>query len=97
LKARHELIRTGPYALVRHPTYSGCPLAVAGSAMVSGDWWDVLGLVLIFASLAYKVYIEGRRLSDYFGEPYREYCREVHALAPRVYRSSRKRNPWRRS
>jgi protein-S-isoprenylcysteine O-methyltransferase Ste14 len=88
LKAGHELIRTGPYALVRHPIYSGCLLAVAGSAIVNGDWRGVLGFVLIFASLAYKLCVEERWLSDYFGEPYRAYRREVHALVPRIYRST---------
>src|SRR5580704_2769248 len=33
LKEGHELIRSGPYALVRHPIYTGLLLAFAGTAL----------------------------------------------------------------
>jgi protein-S-isoprenylcysteine O-methyltransferase Ste14 len=85
LKADHELVRSGPYALVRHPIYSGCLLAIAGAALVTEQWRGVIGFALIFASLAYKVRVEERWLSEYFGDPYRAYRREVRALVPWLY------------
>lgn len=85
LKADHELVRSGPYALVRHPIYSGCLFAIAGAAIVTEQWRGVLGFVLIFASLAYKVRVEEQWLSEYFGEPYRTYRHEVRALVPWLY------------
>ncbi|MGH8782713.1 methyltransferase family protein [Paraburkholderia sp.] len=85
LKDAHELIRTGPYALVRHPIYTGCLLGVIGSALIRGEWPGVIGFALIFASLAYKVRVEEHWLSEYFGEGYRVYRREVHALVPGLY------------
>ncbi|MEA3089703.1 MAG: hypothetical protein QOJ04_1045 [Caballeronia sp.] len=85
LKDGHELVRSGPYALVRHPIYSGCLLAIAGSALVCGEPRGIIGFALIFASLAYKVRVEERWLSDYFGDPYRTYRREVRALVPWLY------------
>jgi protein-S-isoprenylcysteine O-methyltransferase Ste14 len=85
LKDAHELIRTGPYALVRHPIYAGCLAAVAGSAVIRAQWYGVLGVALIFASLAYKVRVEERWLSECFGDSYRSYRREVRALVPGVY------------
>ncbi|WP_439894007.1 methyltransferase family protein (plasmid) [Ralstonia sp. 25C] len=85
LKDDHELVRSGPYALVRHPIYSGCLAALAGAAMIRGEWFAGLGLVLIFLSLAYKVRLEERWLSEHFGEPYRAYRRQVRALVPGLY------------
>ncbi|KLU24581.1 isoprenylcysteine carboxyl methyltransferase [Caballeronia mineralivorans PML1(12)] len=85
LKDGHELVRSGPYALVRHPIYSGCLLAIAGSALVCAEPRGVIGFALIFASLAYKVRVEERWLSEYFGDPYRTYRREVRALVPWLY------------
>jgi protein-S-isoprenylcysteine O-methyltransferase Ste14 len=85
LKADHELVRSGPYALVRHPIYAGCLFAIAGAAVVTEQWRGVIGFALIFASLAYKVRVEERWLSEYFGDPYRTYRREVRALVPWLY------------
>jgi protein-S-isoprenylcysteine O-methyltransferase Ste14 len=85
LKHAHELIRTGPYALVRHPIYAGCLLAIAGSALLQERWAGVVGFALIFGSLAYKVRVEERWLSGHFGEPYQAYRRVVRALVPGIY------------
>jgi protein-S-isoprenylcysteine O-methyltransferase Ste14 len=82
LKAGHELVRSGPYALVRHPIYTGCLLAIAGAALVTEQWRGAAGFALIFASLAYKVRVEERWLSTYFGDPYRAYRQQVRALVP---------------
>jgi len=54
LKEGHELVRSGPYGLVRHPIYTGCLLALLGAVLIGAQWRGVAGLVLIFASLAYK-------------------------------------------
>ena len=54
LKEDHELVRSGPYGLVRHPIYTGCLLALLGAVLIGAQWRGVAGLVLIFASLAYK-------------------------------------------
>ena len=38
VKEDHELIRTGPYAMVRHPIYTGLLFAILGTAVAIGDW-----------------------------------------------------------
>jgi protein-S-isoprenylcysteine O-methyltransferase Ste14 len=38
VKEGHELITSGPYALVRHPIYTGLLLAFLGSAVARGEW-----------------------------------------------------------
>ncbi|MBN3851783.1 isoprenylcysteine carboxylmethyltransferase family protein [Paraburkholderia sp. Ac-20340] len=85
LKEGHELIRSGPYALVRHPIYTGCLIALAGSAVIGETWRGALGVVLIFASLAFKVRVEESWLTGHFGDAYARYRREVAALIPGIY------------
>jgi protein-S-isoprenylcysteine O-methyltransferase Ste14 len=85
LKEGHELIRSGPYALVRHPIYTGCLIALAGSATIGATWRGALGVVLIFASLAFKVRVEESWLTGHFGDAYARYRREVCALIPGIY------------
>lgn len=85
LKEGHEFVRSGPYTFVRHPLYSGCLLALAGSAIINGEWRGALGFALIFASLTYKIRVEETWLTAHFGEPYTRYRREVAALIPGIY------------
>ncbi len=47
LKQGHELIRTGPYRLVRHPIYTGMLLAFVGTAMARGDVRGLIALALV--------------------------------------------------
>ncbi|KWN01964.1 isoprenylcysteine carboxyl methyltransferase [Burkholderia ubonensis] len=85
LKDGHELVRSGPYALVRHPIYTGCLLALVGAALLGGEWRGALGVLLVFASLAYKVRVEESWLTGHFGAAYAQYRREVAALIPGFY------------
>ncbi|WP_321950746.1 methyltransferase family protein [Paraburkholderia bannensis] len=85
LKDGHELIRSGPYALVRHPIYTGCLVALVGSALIGETWRGAVGVVLIFASLAFKVRVEENWLTGHFGDAYARYRREVAALIPGIY------------
>ncbi|MDB6063669.1 MAG: isoprenylcysteine carboxyl methyltransferase [Verrucomicrobiaceae bacterium] len=85
LKENHELIRSGPYAWVRHPIYTGCLLALFGNALINGEPRGYIGVAIVFFALVYKVRLEERGLSQYFGESHVSYCRDVSALIPGVY------------
>jgi protein-S-isoprenylcysteine O-methyltransferase Ste14 len=84
LKEGHRLIRSGPYALVRHPIYTGLLLAFVGSAVAVDEWRGVLAVVIVFATLVPKYRLEERWLTEEFGEEYERYKREVKALIPGV-------------
>jgi protein-S-isoprenylcysteine O-methyltransferase Ste14 len=58
IKQGHELVTTGPYALVRHPIYSGLLLAFIGSAMARGEWRGVLAVLIAFLALWRKLRLE---------------------------------------
>jgi protein-S-isoprenylcysteine O-methyltransferase Ste14 len=82
IKEDHELVRGGPYALVRHPIYTGILLAFVGTAIARGEWRGALTVVLIFVALWRKLTLEERWLGETFGESYAKYRTEVSALIP---------------
>ena len=76
----HQLIRSGPYRLVRHPIYTAMLGMFVGTAMISGRWPALLGLILSAIAYWRKVRIEEHYLHDAFGEEYKEYSRITPAL-----------------
>jgi protein-S-isoprenylcysteine O-methyltransferase Ste14 len=82
IKEDHELIRSGPYALVRHPIYTGLLLAFIGTAIVRAEWRGVLAVLIVFAALWRKLRLEERWMSETFGEEYRRYREHTAALIP---------------
>jgi len=84
IKEGHELITSGPYALVRHPIYTGLLLALVGSAVARGEWCGLLAVALVFGALWRKLRLEERWMRAKFGESYEAYSRQVAALVPYV-------------
>ena len=82
LKQDHELIRKGPYRLVRHPIYTGLVVAVLGTAVAQGELRSVFAVALVAAALVRKIGIEEAFLMQEFGAAYDRYRREVPALIP---------------
>ena len=65
------MIRSGPYAVVRHPIYTGLFVAAAGTALVVGEWRGVLAVALLLAAHSRKALREESLLTGEFGEEYR--------------------------
>jgi protein-S-isoprenylcysteine O-methyltransferase Ste14 len=84
VKEGHELIRSGPYALARHPIYTGLVLALFGTALAVGEMRGLLALALAVGSFIYKMGIEEGAMRRTFGGAYDDYAREVRALIPFV-------------
>jgi len=82
LKEGHELITSGPYALVRHPIYTGLLLAVLGCAIARGEWRGLVAFAMVFGELWQKLRLEEKWMREQFGESYLAYCRRVSALVP---------------
>lgn len=82
-KHDQALVRTGPYAWVRHPIYSGLLLAVLGVPVGRGDVGALLGCALMWYGFLRKLHIEERWLQQTFGDAYSRYRDEVPGLLPR--------------
>jgi protein-S-isoprenylcysteine O-methyltransferase Ste14 len=89
LKEGHQLIRSGPYAFVRHPIYSGMLVAGFGTALVVGEWRGILAVGLLLAAHSRKAMREERMLTQEFGDQYTAYRRSTGFLFPRFGGRSR--------
>lgn len=85
VKQDHELVATGPYALVRHPIYSGLLLAFVGSALARGDCAGALAVLIASLALWRKWRLEERWMRQQFGDRYEAYRQRVSALVPFLF------------
>ena len=85
IKKDHELIRSGPYAMVRHPIYTGALVALIGTSIAFGETRWFLGLALAALALKLKSLREERFMTEQFGAEYADYRRKVKALVPFVW------------
>jgi len=82
IKQDHELICRGPYALVRHPIYSGMLLGLLGTALDRNNVRAVIGVASVALAFWLKMRTEESFMVQQFGDQYRRYRREVKALIP---------------
>jgi protein-S-isoprenylcysteine O-methyltransferase len=85
VKQDHELVRNGPYSLVRHPIYSGLSLAILGTALAVGEVRGLLAFALLVFEFKRKSLLEERFMIEQFGAQYMQYRREVKSLVPFVW------------
>jgi protein-S-isoprenylcysteine O-methyltransferase Ste14 len=83
-KLDHELIRTGPYHIVRHPIYTGLLVMCLGTAIQIGQLRGACSLLLGTIGFWIKLSQEERLLARHFPDAYPVYKREVKALVPFV-------------
>lgn len=81
----HELVRTGPYAIVRHPIYSSLlGMLVATCLLLTRLSWAVLALGVFVAGTEIRVWSEEKLLASRFPEEFAAYRRQVQAYLPFV-------------
>jgi len=85
IKEDHKLVRTGPYARLRHPIYSGLDLAAIGSALAIDRWRCVAGVFVVILGFCVKAKREEAMLSTQFGEDFEEHRRQTGFLLPRFW------------
>jgi protein-S-isoprenylcysteine O-methyltransferase Ste14 len=83
LYADHELVRTGPYRIVRHPIYASMLAMFLAAALLLSDWriWPI-GLVLMIVGTEMRVRTEDALLASRFGETFAAYKAQVPAYLP---------------
>jgi len=83
-KQGHELIRTGPYRLVRHPIYTGLLVMALGKALDFGQLRCWLALPFMAVAFWIKLKQEEKLLLRHFPQEYPIYRKQVKALVPFV-------------
>jgi protein-S-isoprenylcysteine O-methyltransferase Ste14 len=84
VKEKHELATSGPYALARHPIYTGMLLATVGTGAASGQWRDLAGVLLILLAFVLKIRQEEQLMMETFPDTYPEYRKRVKAILPGI-------------
>jgi protein-S-isoprenylcysteine O-methyltransferase Ste14 len=83
LKVDHQLIRSGPYAYMRHPIYSGVLLGVAGTALLLGEWRGVLAFAILLCNYVIKARREEAILAARFEGQFQQHIKSTGFLFPR--------------
>ena len=81
----HELVTTGIYRLIRHPSYLGLLITMLGWALAFRSVIGVLLTFLMLVPLLGRIRAEEAFLRSHFGEEYDAYCRRTSRLIPGVY------------
>lgn len=83
IREDHRLVREGPYRWVRHPIYLCNLLEPIAVALCANGWIaGLLGILLMWPTLYYRLRREEAALIEKFGVAYERYQREVPALLP---------------
>jgi protein-S-isoprenylcysteine O-methyltransferase Ste14 len=63
VKDEQQVISTGPYAVIRHPMYSGAFIMLLGIPLALGSWWAFIFVFLLFAAIIWRLLEEEKFLS----------------------------------
>lgn len=82
----HQLIKTGPYSFVRHPSYLGAFMAIVGTPLFLNAGWAVL-FAAAAMSVAYylRISVEEKMLANYFGKNYDQYRLHTKRIIPYIW------------
>jgi protein-S-isoprenylcysteine O-methyltransferase Ste14 len=81
-RREHTLVVTGPYRWVRHPFYDCVGLIIAGSALLTANWFVAAAGTLLFVMFATRCSIEEEKLIARFGDEYRQYMERTGRFIP---------------
>lgn len=74
---------SGPYAIVRHPIYSGLLLSLLATAAAKGTVLGIVGFAFLLVGTGLKARMEERWLAQQLGaDAYGDYRRRVPMLLP---------------
>ncbi len=84
-KRDQPVICSGPYHLVRHPSYTAGMIMFIGIGLALGNWFSLALLAIAtIATYSYRVVVEERALLATIGEPYGNYMKERKRFIPYI-------------
>jgi len=83
----HELIQSGPFAVVRNPIYFAMLGMLIAVGLAVSRWPALLAaIVLYLLGTQIRIRAEEKLLRETFGAKFDDYARRVPALLPRLFR-----------
>jgi protein-S-isoprenylcysteine O-methyltransferase Ste14 len=81
-----RIVRRGPYRVLRHPSYTGIFLILAGFGLAFGSWVSAaIALVIVFVGMLPRIRVEERALAQAFGTDYTDYANSTARVLPHVW------------
>ena len=81
-----RIVRRGPYRALRHPSYTGICLILAGFGLTFGSWVSaVVALLIVFVGLLPRIRVEEHALAQAFGSDYTTYATSTDRMLPHVW------------
>ncbi len=81
--ANQAVITTGPYRVLRHPSYAGILLILGGIGLSYGNWLSLAALILLpLAGFINRIHVEEAALSATLGAAYTDYARGRKRIVP---------------
>src|SRR5215469_1213291 len=82
----HRVIESGPYRLLRHPSYTGALVAFLGAGIALDSWLSMLALVAIpLAAILVRIRVEEAELAAALGPRYTSYADRTRRLVPGLW------------
>ena len=86
INKEHQLIQSGPYAIIRHPSYTGAFLAITGvSFLLNAKMSIFISVTIMFIVYYMRIKSEEKLLISYFGNRYEDYAKNKKKLFPYVW------------
>lgn len=84
-RAGQYVVDSGPYRLIRHPSYTGGLMMFLGAGVAMTNWAALLAIMAGAAlGYGYRVHVEERALCADLGQPYRDYMLRTKRFIPHV-------------
>ena len=82
----HQVVTDGPYRYVRHPSYTGIALVLAGVALASDDVWSLVAVAVLGGlGLVVRIRAEEHQLAQALGTEYERFAAGRKRLVPGVW------------
>jgi|SRR6266536_2182560 protein-S-isoprenylcysteine O-methyltransferase Ste14 len=86
IREDHEVIRTGPYRWIRHPSYTAALVTGIGAGILLGNWISLAIMTLLpLAGYLYRIRVEEAALAGSVGDPYQSYAQTTRRLVPFIW------------
>lgn len=85
VQKEQKVVESGPYRLIRHPSYTGVLIFLVGMGLAVQSWAVVLANVIIFGVVyGYRMFVEERVLVRELGADYTEYMKRTKRVIPYI-------------
>ncbi len=85
VQEEHKIVETGPYRLVRHPSYTGVLVFFVGMGLAVQSWAALFIDIAIFGLVyGYRIHVEEKVLVKELGNSYAQYMKRTKRLIPKI-------------